>query len=81
MGVRLMGPGSFQRRPETGQKGDGHKLGLREFHTNMRKKDIYFDVYRALEQAAQRGCGVSFSEGIQNLPEHFPVSSTLGYLL
>jgi len=33
---------------------------------------------RALEEAAQRGCGVSFSGGIQNPPGRHPVQPALG---
>ena len=40
-------------------RGNGQKLECRKFHTNTSKN--FFTVSdRALEQAAQRGCGVSF---------------------
>ena len=38
----------------------------------------YSEGEKALEQAAQRGCGVFFSEGIQNLPGRGPVQPALG---
>jgi len=44
---------------------------------NMRKN---FEGYRALEQAAQRGCGVS-SVDIQNSPGHLPVRPAVGNCL
>ena len=60
-------------------RGNGHKLQHRKFHTNMRKN--FFEGVRALEEAAQRGCGVSFSRDIQNPPGCFPVQPSVGNLL
>ena len=48
---------------------------------NMRKKLLYVEGDRALEQAAQRVCGVSFPGDTQNPPGYFPVQPTAGNLL
>ena len=42
---------------------------------------LYFESDRALEQAAKKGCGVSFSGDIQNPPGHFLAQPTVGNLL
>ena len=42
---------------------------------------MYCGGDRALEQAAQRSCGVSVSGDTQDLPGHSPVQPTVGNLL
>ena len=48
-----------------------------EFPSVQVEKNIHFESEKALEQAAERGCGVS-SEDIQNPPEHLLVQPTPG---
>ena len=72
-----MGPGSFQWCPLTGQK----QTGAHEVPYEDDEKILYFEGNRALAQAAQKGCGFSFSGDIQMLPGCFPVQPTLGNLL
>jgi len=61
-------------------RGNEHKLEHRKFHTNMRKSFFTLNT-RALAQAAQKGCGVSFSGDIQNPPGHLPMQPIVGKLL
>ena len=49
----------FSVVPSDRTRGNRHKLKHRTFHLNMSKNSLECD--RALKQAAQSGCGVSFS--------------------
>ena len=47
------------------------------FPSEHEEELLYFESDWALEQVAQRGCGVSFSGDIQNLPRRGPVQPAL----
>ena len=47
--------------------------GTQEVPLKRETKLLYGDGDRTLEQAAQGGCGVSFSRDIPNLPGRVPV--------
>ena len=59
-------------------RGNGHKTGAQEVPYKHEEKLTHLDGARAVEQAAQRGCAVYFSGGIQNPPGCFPVKDTVG---
>ncbi|GAB0189195.1 hypothetical protein GRJ2_001384800 [Grus japonensis] len=67
----------FSVVPSDRTRGNGHKLEL-EVPPEYEEKLLYFEDDRALEQVAQRGCGVSFSGDTRNLPGCDPVKPALG---
>ena len=60
----------FSVVPSDRTGGSGPKQKHRKLYLNMKKN---FEGYRALEQAAQSNCGISFSGDIRNPSGHFPV--------
>jgi len=75
--------GDSQRTPHpldvasSRKRSNRQKPKHRKFHPNKRKNFLTFRV-TALRQVAQRGCGVSFSGDVQNLPGQGPVQLALG---
>jgi len=63
------------------KKGQKTQTGTQEVPYEDQAGLLYCDGDGALEQAAQSGCGLSFSGGIQDLLGQFPVQPTVGKLL
>jgi len=70
-----MGPSSFQWCPETGQRA---QTEAEEVPAEPEEELLPSEGDGALAQAAQGGCGVSFSGDIQDLPGQGPVQPAVG---
>jgi len=59
-------------------KGQWAQTVMQKVPYRCEEEILYCEDSRALEQAAHKGYGVSFSEDTQDLSGHFPVQSTVG---
>ena len=79
-GSQVSGSRLFPVVPSDRTRGNGHRMEHRRSRT-QEEKFLHCEGDRALKQAAQRGCGVSFSGDTQNPPGIFPAQPTIGNLL
>ena len=77
VGVRRTGPDSF-RWCQQQDKGQWAQTEAEEVPAEHEEELLPSEGDGALEQAAQGGCGVSFSGDTQDLPGHGPVQPAVG---
>jgi len=59
-------------------KGQWAQTEAQEVPSEYEEEFLHYESNRALEQAAQGGCGVSFSGDIQDLPGQGPLQPAVG---
>jgi len=64
--------------PSDRTRGSGHELEAEEVPSEHEEELLPSEGDGALGQAAQGGCGVSFSGDIQDLPGQGPVQTSVG---
>ena len=59
-------------------KGQWAQTEAQEVPSEHKEIILYFEDDRALAQAAQRGCGISYSGNVENPPGGVPVQPAVG---